>query len=137
MKMSLLRRVGLLALLAFLLAPAAFVDATCGYCYGSHTCLSNTTFQLCFNSKLVRCTCNCSYCQSLTTTLHHQQKLQVRIIASHVRMISQFARNTAIFVWKGMFRQPVVILRSVISAEMGKSMPAPPSPPLAVAMAVN
>ncbi|XP_023160911.2 uncharacterized protein LOC111592746 [Drosophila hydei] len=49
MKMSLLRRVGLLALLAFLLAPAAFVDATCGYCYGSHTCLSNTTFQLCFN----------------------------------------------------------------------------------------
>ncbi|XP_064541360.1 uncharacterized protein LOC135430566 [Drosophila montana] len=44
-----LLRIGLIGLLATLLAPAAIVEATCGLCYGAHTCTSNTTFQLCYN----------------------------------------------------------------------------------------
>ncbi|XP_043865865.1 uncharacterized protein LOC6581685 isoform X2 [Drosophila mojavensis] len=51
--MSQLLRVGLLALLAALLAPPALVDATCGFCYGSHTCINTTTFRVCYEKKPV------------------------------------------------------------------------------------
>ncbi|KAM8709009.1 hypothetical protein ACLKA7_015905 [Drosophila subpalustris] len=47
--MSRLARIGLIVLLATLLHSAVDVEATCGYCYGSHACVDNSTFQICFD----------------------------------------------------------------------------------------